>query len=275
MNFFEKILYFLQGEMNEPFAFGWFHNMWLILAVITIFMLLKKRKNHNDKMLKMILGVYGLTALILEVLKQLIWSFNYDPVIKIVTWDYQWYATPFQLCTTPIFISIICLFLKKGKLRNSLLSFLAYITILGSISTMLLPNDCLVKDILINIHTMWLHVGSFVVSVYLFISKEVEINLKSLRNALIVFIVFLLIALCLNILVYNLGILNGEIFNMFYISPYFTSNLPVFTYLQQNLPYIVFLFIYIITFVIGGLLIYLFAKFIKYIYLLINKNKGN
>ena len=74
----------------------------------------------------------------------------------------------------------ICLFLKKGKIRDSLLSFLAFFTILGSISTILLPESCFVEDILVNIHTMWLHCGSFVVSVYLLMSGTVEINKKNL-----------------------------------------------------------------------------------------------
>ena len=39
MNLFEKLLYFLQGEMNEPTAFGCFHILWLILVVIAIFVL--------------------------------------------------------------------------------------------------------------------------------------------------------------------------------------------------------------------------------------------
>ena len=170
--------------MTEPTAFGWFHILWLVLVAITIFVLYKNKKYYSENQLKKVLGIYGVVALILETLKQLIWAFNYDPITNIVTWDYQWYAFPFQLCTTPIFVSIICLFLKKGNIRNNLLSYMAYITILGSISTMLIPDSCFVSDILVNIHTMWLHLGSFVVSVYLLMCGEVKINLKALKSAI-------------------------------------------------------------------------------------------
>ena len=37
MNLFEKMLYFLQEEMTEPVAFGWFHLMWLFFAITTIY----------------------------------------------------------------------------------------------------------------------------------------------------------------------------------------------------------------------------------------------
>ena len=217
MNVFERFLFILQTEMEEPEAFGWFHLMWLFFVLVTVIFLYKKKKKNSEKQLKLVLGIYGITALVLEVLKQLSWSFNYDSVINVVSWDYQWYAFPFQLCTTPIFISLICLFLKKGKIRNCLLSYMAFVTILGSISTMLLPDSCLVSDILVNIHTMWLHLGSFVVSVYLIMNGIVKVNKKNFINAILVFLVFVSIALIMNIGVYNSGILNDETFNMFYI----------------------------------------------------------
>jgi len=263
MNSFEKILSFLQGEMSEPKAFGLFHILWLILVVISIIILYKNKKNYNGKQLKKVLAFYGLIALILEVLKQLIWSFNYDAITNTITWDYQWYAFPFQLCTTPIFVSLICIFLKKGKIREYLLSYMAYITILGSISTMIMPDSCFTTDILVNIHTMWLHLGSFVVSVYLLMSGEVKINIKNLMQAIIVFLIFVIIANNMNIIVYNLGVLNGEEFNMFYISPYFQSSLPVFDVIQRNVPYIVYLLIYIFALSLGGFIICFVSKIIR------------
>lgn len=263
MNGFEKFLYFLQGEMKEPTAFGWFHILWLILVVMASIILYKYKKYYNEKQLKTVLTVYGVVALILEILKQLIWSFNYDILTNTITWDYQWYAFPFQLCTTPIFISLICLVLKKGKIRDSLLSYLSYVTILGSFFTMIMPDSCFTSDILVNIHTMWLHLGSFVVSIYLLMSGEVKIKLQSLKKAIFVFFTFVIIAVIMNIIIYNFGILNGESFNMFYISPYFESSLPVFDIIQKNVPYIIYLFIYVLALSLGSFVVYFISKLIK------------
>ena len=273
MNLFEKFLLFLQGEMETPIRFGWFHLMWITLALLIIILLYKRKNKHNEIELKIVLGTYGIVALILETLKQLIWSFNYDATLNLVTWDFEWYAFPFQLCTTPIFVTIICLFLKQSNLRKALLSYLAYITILGSISTILLPDSCFVRDILVNIHTMWLHIGSFVVSIYLLISKEIEVNYKNLIYASVVFILFAFIANYLNIVIYNTGILNGETFNMFYISPYFISSLPIFDIIQQNVPYLVFLLIYIIAIILGGTIIFGTSLLIQLIWRIYGKVK--
>lgn len=273
MNFFEKILCFLQAEMKEPQAFGWFHILWLILVVISIFILYKRKQSHSEKQLKLVLGIYGIITLILELSKQLIWTFNYNNITNIVIWDYQWYAFPFQLCTTPMFVSLICLFLRKNKVRDYLLSYMAYVTILGSIVTMIMPDSCFVSDILVNIHTMWLHLGSFVVSVYLLMIGEVKINTKAVKQAIIVFLIFVSIAQCMNIVIYNSGILNGETFNMFFISPYFISTLPVFDTIQQNVPYIVFLLLYVLVLIIGSFIVYFVAMLISNLYKKQKKNK--
>lgn len=263
MNSFEKILYMLQAQMETPKPYGWFHWIWIGFVIILLLVLFLLRKKYSNKQLKIVLGVYGIVALILEVTKQIMWSFNYDIATNIITWDYQWYAAPFQLCTTPIFASIICLFLKEGKTRNSFLSYMAFVTILGSFMTILIPESCFTKDILINVHTMWLHCGSFVVSIYLIMCGEIEVNKENFKNAFKIFLIFVLIAEILNIGIYNSGILNGETFNMFYISPYFTSTLPVFDAIQQNVPFILFLVIYIIAIFLGALIVYSISYLFK------------
>lgn len=263
MNLFEKFLYSLQGTMERPISYGWFHLLWISLTFISIIILFIFRKSHNEKRLKWIIGIYGIIAFILELLKQLIWSFNYDPQTLLVTWDYTWYSAPFQLCTTPMYVSIICLFLKKNNLRNTLFSYVAFYTILGSITTILVPDSCFTKDILINIHTMFLHCGSLVVSIYLLISKEIEINNQNILKGFIIFIIFVFIALILNITFYQTGIIGNETFNMFYISPYFISILPVYNIVQENFPYLIYLLFYIISIFLGANIIYLISYLIN------------
>ena len=249
--------------MERPVSFGWFHLLWIFLSFLAIFLLYLCRRRYGEKQLKWVLAIYGIGALILEALKQIIWAYSYDGLLGVGIWDYQWYAFPFQFCTTPIFISIICLFLKKNKFRDALLSYMAYFTILGSIITMILPDSCFVETILVDIHTMYLHCGSFVVSVYLMMNKEVENKKSNWIKGFIVFIAFVYLAELLNIVIYNLGILNGETFNMFYISPYFISHLPVFNTLQESLPFLVYLLTYILIISLGSLIICFVDKGLK------------
>ena len=271
MNWFEKLLYNLQGTMETPLPYGWFHMSWILLTLVAIIILFLLRKKYNEKQLKIVLGIYGIITFILELTKQLIWSFNVDLNTLAITWDYTWYAAPFQFCTTPMYVSLICLFLKKNKIRDSLLSYIAFYTILGSFMTIIIPSSCFTSDILINIHTMYLHCGSLVLSVYLLIIKEVKINYNNLLFGFIVFLIFVIIANTLNISFYNLGILGDETFNMFYISPYFISSLPVYNTIQEHLPYVFYLMIYIISIFLGGNIIYILSYLIQEINIIINK----
>ena len=256
MNILVKILLWLQGEMKTPLRYGWFHLMWIFFVIIAFVILYKLKNKYSEKQLKLVLGIYSIIALVLEILKQVIWSLDYNIVSNTITFDYQWYAFPFQLCTTPIIVCLICLFLKKTKLRTALLSYLSYITILGSIATVILPDSCFTSTTLVNIHTMWLHFGSLVVSIYLLMTKEVEIKLDNLIHSFYVFFIFLTIAETLNLFVYNSGILNGEVFDMFYVSPYFISTLPIFDVVQENVPFLIFFVFYISVILLGGFLIY-------------------
>lgn len=263
MNKMGELLCLLQTEMPEATAWGWFHLMWVALIIVSIFVLYKLKYKYSEKQLKIVVGTYGIVALILEITKQLIWTFDYNAVTNTFSADFQWYAFPFQLCTTPIFASILALFMKRTKVRLSLLSYMAFVTILGSFMTVIIPDDCLVETILINVHTMWLHCGSLVVSIYLLMSSAVEINKQNFKLAIGVFIVFVILAQILNIGVYNSGILGDETFNMFYISPYFISSLPVFDMIQQNVPYPVYLALYVVALSLGAGIVYIIAKIIS------------
>lgn len=253
--------------MKVPEAFGLFHLMSIAIMCASIISLYKQLSKHSEEKLKLTLGTYAIVALILELTKQIVWSANCDLNANTVSWDFQWYAAPFQLCTTPIYACIISLFLnKKSELRKGLLSYVAFVTILGSIATIVIPDQCFTSTIVVNLHTMWLHYGSFVVSTYLIFSGEVELTIDNLRKAIVVFASFAGIATMLNIGVYQSGVLNGETFNMFYISPYFISELPVFDTIQKSVPYVLFLTTYIIALSVGATLIFTISKCFKYLF---------
>ncbi len=260
MSFFERILLALQFEMPRPTSYGLFHLLCLAVTALVLVLLTVRKHPDREKTLKTVLLVYGVGAFVLEAVKQIIWSYSFDPATQTGTWDYQWYAFPFQLCTTPIFASLLGAFLKKGPLRDALLSYMAFFTILGSVATAVYPESCFVSTVLVDIHTMYLHLGSLVVSLYLLLTGEVRATLWSLLRGLGVFLVFVLVAEGLNLAVYHSGVLGGETYNMFYISPYFVSSLPVFDAIQQRTPFAVFLLLYLIAIFLGASVVWLIAR---------------
>ncbi len=255
-----KIMEFLNSEMERPNPYGWFHLMFVGISLLLVIYFFVTRHKTSEKELKIVLLVYGIVAFILELLKQIAWSYNLDPVTGKIIWDYQWYAAPYQLCTTPIFASLLYCIFKNKNIKESLLAFLAFITIWGSIMTMIIPDSCFVRTILVNIHTMYLHCGSFVVSMYIIIKRIIPSTFKTYMASYKTFLVFAGIALLMDLVFYHTGIIGSETFNMFYISPYFISSLPVYNTIQESVPYLLFLFIYLFSIFMGGLIIYLLYR---------------
>ena len=65
-------------------------------------------------------------------------------------------------------------------------------------------------------------------------------------------------AIILNFTVHHVFVLIGsnDVFDMFYISPYYTPALPIIGVLKPALPYPIFLFVYILAICLGAFLIY-------------------
>lgn len=155
----------------------------------------------------------------------------------VVLWNYQWYAAPFQLCTTPMIVACIAGFLKDTPVRKAMLSYIAFFTVAASLAVAFYPNDIFTTSIEINVHTMFLHFGALTVSLYLLTGGYVEPTFKNFRNGFIILTGFVVIAELLNILIYKSGVLSSsDVFNMFYISPFFPSSLPVFSLVWPLVP---------------------------------------
>lgn len=263
MNFFEKILNALDGRMTCPTMYGWFHLLALAVIISLIVFLCIKFKNSNDKTVRIILLVLSSIMILFEIYKQLNYSYNG----ATDTWDYQWYAFPFQFCSTPMYVALIASLIPKGKVQDAMYCFLATYGLFGGLSVMLYPADVFIGTIGINIQTMIHHGFQIVMGVYLLVSGRVDFKIKTswktLLKASIVFVSLTLIALLADVIVVKAGI--TETFNMFYISPYYACSLPLLSALYPVLPYFIFLIVYMLGFALCAYIMLLLAKAISLI----------
>ena len=127
---------------------------------------------------------------------------------------------------------------------------------------MLYPNTVFVKEVLINIQTMQHHGFMVVMGAYILATHSVNRKYKEvIKEGFLVFLILVTLALTLDIITYYLNIDGG--LEMFFISPFHTSELPVFNIIYEKVPYIIFLLIYLFAFFLGGSIIYGLAKLIK------------
>ena len=267
MNVFQKIMIFFDGQMKTPTNFGWFHIMCLALVVLITVLLCVFARKYGDKGARIVVLTYSILTIVLEIYKML--NYSYNPHTNV--WDFQWYAFPFQFCSTPMYVGLVAGLLKKGKVQDALYSYLSTFALFAGLAVMFYPNDVFVSTIGINIQTMICHGGMVIVGIYLFACKVVKPNLKTLLKAMIVFAVLSAVALILNLSLYKA--VAPETFNMFFISPYYECTLPLLSLVRANTHYIVFLLVYLIGFSLCALIVLSVAMLVFKIIQLLREKK--
>lgn len=260
MDLFAKLLHLMDLKMTTPSIFGWFHILWLGLTAASAIGLCLWHKKRGSNPQKVLLWV-SIFVILLEIYKQINYSFSYKGGIDF---DYQWYAFPFQFCSTPMYVGLLAGLTKKGKFHDALCAYLATFSTFAGLCVMVYPGDVFVRTIGINIQSMICHGAMVVLGVYLFYTGHVKTNTATILKAAAVFAVCVVLAAVMNEIAHLTGLLKTETFNMFFISPYCAPSLPVYSLVQNALSfYPLELVIYIAGFTAAAEIILLLAKGIK------------
>jgi len=249
----ENILRFLDAEMTQPTLYGWFHILSLVLTVAATVLLCRFGKAWSSRKVVLITAIL---VSVLEIYKQINYSFSYEGGI---TFDYQWYAFPFQFCSTPMYVGLLAGLLKKGKLRDAAMTYLATYSVFAGVCVMLYPATVFIRTIGINIQTMICHGSMIVIGVWLLYTGRVEVKHKTILKAIPVFAACVTLAVAMNEIAHATGLLERETFDMFFISPYGTPSLPVYSLVQGVIPFPWCLVIYILAFSLAAYLMLLLA----------------
>ena len=260
MAFLGKILDILDADMAVPTMYGWFHLLFFVGAVAIGVLLCKYKKPTAVFVNKLILFM-ALLSILLEVYKQINYTFSYDG-IKI-TGDYQWYAFPFQFCSTPMYVGVLAGILRKGKVYESLCTYLATYALFAGLVVMIYPAQVFISTIGINIQTMICHGSMLTVGIYLLGSGYIKAEHKVVLKAVPVFAVLVIVATILNEVAAATGLLERETFNMFFISPHCEGTLPVYSMVQKFVQYPWCMFIYVAIFTLAAYIMLLIAMAIK------------
>ena len=242
--------------MERPDLYGAFHIFFIILSIAAGFVIAKHCQNKGEAYIRRFLLIGSLTVIVLEIYKQINFSFGYDG--GVVTFDYQWYAFPFQFCSTPMYISLLAAIVKNDSIHKRLCAYLASYSLFAGIGVMAYPSTVFIGTIGINIQTMICHGLMVTTGMVLVGTGYVKAEMKTIAKACSVFIVLVLSAMAMNELAYRTGLLETETFNMFFISPYCDPELPVYSLVQEVVPYPANVLIYIAGFTVAaGLVLYI------------------
>jgi len=253
MSFWQSILSILDTSMEKPQPYGWFHILFFILSFLAVIPLSYGKGRSPERIRRTVL-ITAIIVVVLEIYKQINYSFSYK---NGITFDYQWYAFPFQFCSTPMYIGLLAGLTKKGKVHESLCAYLVTYAFFAGMSVMFYPVDVFISTIGINIQTMICHGSMITIAIYLLYTGYVPLQHKTILKALPVFAVNVTLAVIMNEIAYLTGLLETETFNMFFVSPHCDPHLPVYSLVQQVVPFPFCLILYILGFTAAGYILLL------------------
>ena len=245
---FDQFINMLRAPMTRPALFGVWHLGFLLLTVAACVFLAWKCKDASDKAVRRILLIMWISLVIMEIYKQVIFSMRV--VYGYAEWQYQWYSFPFQLCSAPLYTLPFLVWLKEGRVRNAIAAYMATFSLFGGLAVMIYPGDVFSDIIGTNIQTMLHHGMQIVIGVMMVVCYRRKLNKSFFLGGLITFTIFSALAMVFNVVVQNALVANqiDMVVNMFYISPYHPSTLPVLSAIYPHVPYPVFLLIYLLGF---------------------------
>lgn len=263
MTTFEKIMLILDSRMSEPSAYGWFHILFILLVILTTYLLCKRYSKCNFDTLKKIVLISWIVMVVLEFYKQIDMAMDVEDGV-LTGWSYSWYSFPFQFCSSPLYVLPLIAFSKSEEKAEPLIAFCATFSLFAGLAVYVVPGDVLITVIGVNIQTMVHHGLQIILGIFFITYKNENFTFKFFLKGLPIFVVFICCAIFLNEVGYQLLTYYemSNKFNMFFISPHFECTMPILDILQPKVHFILFIIIYFIGFSLAAFIIFTGAKLI-------------
>lgn len=236
--------------MEKPAAYGLFHFAFtLILLVVTVFAAWRLR-NTGEKGNRIVMGAVGGFLLLTEVYKIL-----FHIYVNPYDWGF-WGCFPFQLCSVPMYLSLLCAFIKNEKVNAWLYEFMFAVNMFGGLMAFIEPSGIQHGYVTLTVHAYIWHMLLIFLGLYLYFSKRACMDRGSYKKAAAAYLVSCAVAQALNL------IFAGKI-NCFYISPYIQSPLAVFKNIYATCGWFVNMVLLILALLIASAAVYYIGYFFR------------
>ena len=258
MEFLSMLLTVLDTKMQVPQPYSPFHIFFIIASIRAGFRISDHCVGRGGSAVRRVLFWGSLLIIVLEIYKQINYSFQVKG--EQILFDYQWYAFPFQFCSTPMYIGLIAAVTKNEALHRRLCAYLASYSLFAGISVMAYPVSVFTDTVGINIQTMVWHGAMITMGIVLLRTGYVRASVRTVMDAFPVFLTLVATAAFMNEIAHQTGLLSSETFNMFFISPYCAPSLPVYSLIQPLVPFPLSVLIYIAGFTAAAMIVLMLSS---------------
>lgn len=253
-----------------------------LMTIVAVAFLAKYiNKTKNKKLLNGIILVYGLLFLGMEIYHEINRYFFFG--------HYDYSSVPFQFCSIPIYFCMILPFIKNEKIRMPMFYYLGIYCMIAGIFPLLFGQGqlCRWSSIFDTIRSFVWHVLILQVAilsvVHAGIGKDLKKDYKYFLGSIAIFVGLTVIAQLINVTLHYTGGINykptdgkpfkdvtntplydPDIASCFYISPYFVSNMPVYSKIWMKCGWFVNYIAYVLSFSFLATIVYFLNCLVRY-----------
>jgi uncharacterized membrane protein YwaF len=238
-------------KMTPPPAYGTFHLLFMLIGIALCFLLAYKLRGISERGHKAVLFSAGMFLIVTEIYKQLFYYFYISNPEGVN--QYDWWVFPFQLCSVPMYLCIIAVFLKPGPIQNGIYGFMTTYNLLGGLISFIEPSGITHSYWTLTLHAYLWHMMLIFIGIYLIISGRCAKTKKDFLHAAATFVVLCAVAFCINLIFWDVS--GGDI-NMFFVGPR-NSSLAVFEDIAKNFGWYVSTALYIPAVTLGAFIMFL------------------
>lgn len=196
----------------KPMAYGTLHLTFFIigLAVVIGLCLLLRRKNQRT--LDWILFGTGAFLILTEIYKQLFYAY------VIADGGYTWWIFPFQLCSIPMYLTVLLPFVKNEKSKQGIYDFLMSFSFLSGLIAFVEPSGILLEYAPLTFHSLTWHMTLVFIGLLIAMSGLGGKSRADFKGAVRVYLWLCFIAFTINVAVLTFIAPDSGI-NMFFVGP--------------------------------------------------------
>ena len=216
----ESFFHSVAVSMEVPAAYGLFHLLLVVIGFSSCGFLAWKLRKAGEKTVNWILFACGMALALSEVFKQFFYYY------VIADGAYHWGEFPFQLCSTPMYMCLIVPFVREGRFRRAMYSFMVLYNLLGGAISFAEPSGLFHDYVFLTIHSCVWHMLLVFVGLLICFAKRGGTSLRDYVDATRLFVVLCAVAFAMNCFV-QMGL--EKKMNMFFVGP---GNSPIVVFKQ-------------------------------------------
>lgn len=233
---------------NSPQPYGLFHICSLVVSLVVFIIFFMMAKKTSDKKDRIVVFIISCLLIATEIWKQVTRSIDKG--------SYDFGAFPGQLCSIPMFLGFISMFINNKKVRDVIYRYITFTGILGGLAMLIVPIVIFGNYILFTLHSVFWHIMLVAQGIYLIRSRKYGTNiLKEVLPTTPILALVVINAIVLNATPYG--------FNLMSLSTKFTNDPPILDKLYQLVPYPVYCILVFLGLIVGMMLVDLVVFLIR------------